>query len=81
MNRPIGLSKTQICDRIQNKKYLENFVIIDLKKHNFKFQRMLGWTSNPYKVVLFHEKQGDDHFFYMCSLAQKELVKNIQVNF
>ena len=39
---------------------------------------MFGWTSNPYKLVLFLEKQGDDWFFYMCSLAQKELVKNIQ---
>ena len=63
------------------KKPLVIFTLLDLKKHNFKFQKMLEWTSNPYKLVLFHEKQGDDHFFYMCSLAQKELVKNIQVNF
>ena len=58
-----------------------DFISADHTFRDNKRPRMFGWTSNPYKLVLFHEKQGDDHFFYMCSLAQKELVKNIQVNF
>ena len=55
-----------------------DFISADHTFRDNKRPRMFGWTSNPYKLVLFLEKQGDDWFFYMCSLAQKELVKNIQ---